>query len=195
MLVAVFILGALLLLFLKVRASVNKRNIEAPEPTVMIQTPPQAIAESSQSGEMKMSDTTAVQTANPPAGISAPTVTQLPLIVEKKPVKIFFGFNRSAIDRNVYCIFDLIDERVNKLAGGKFRIMVEGNADSIGPSWYNQNLSRVRAERVADSLSRRLGISLDEIEIVANGSARPTSSNATPQGRADNRRTEVRISY
>ncbi len=71
------------------------------------------------------------------------------------------------------------------------RIVVEGNADSIAPSWYSIHLLRMRAARVADLLSKCLEIPPDGIDVVADGSTKPFASNKTLDGRAENRRTEV----
>ncbi|HEY9166120.1 MAG TPA: OmpA family protein [Candidatus Kryptonia bacterium] len=109
------------------------------------------------------------------------------------PIRIFFDFNRSNVNKNVYCIFDLIQASLGKNAAGRIKIRVEGNADSIGPSWYNMILSQKRAERVIDSLSRRLAIPRDRFEIVANGSTKPVSPNSTSEGRSNNRRVEVSV--
>lgn len=176
MLVAVLIVGALLLLFLRVRASINKRSV-----------PPNSFPTSS----IGVPSTSVPHTEMPQKAVKeeAPESPE----PNMEPVKIFFDFNRSNINKNVYCIFDKIGEMASHAGRQNIRIMVEGNADSIGPSWYNINLSRMRAARIADSLSNRLGIPLKNIGLVANGSARPVASNKTPEGRAENRRSEVHI--
>ena len=115
--------------------------------------------------------------------------------VANVPIKIFFDFNRFAINKNAYCIFDKIVETVRQQGSKNLKIVVEGNADSIGPSWYNVTLSKMRAARVADSLSTRLRIPLNSIELVANGSNKPVATNETRDGRAENRRTEVVLYY
>jgi outer membrane protein OmpA-like peptidoglycan-associated protein len=177
-LVAVLIVSALLLFFLRVRASMNGENPSGKVPQL---TPTEA----------------------PSTGISKPKASQKPAKEKAAPapgssmksIKIFFDFNRAGINKNVYCIFDRIGEAVHNMGRQDYRIMIEGNADSIGPSWYNVELSRMRAVRVADSLSRRLGIPVKQIEVVANGSVKPLASNKTSEGRAENRRTEVHIYY
>jgi len=175
-LVAVLIVGALLFLFLKVRASINKRTVPPPSfPTSSIGVPSTRVPQ------------------NEVAKKSVKEETTMPPESNSEPIKIFFDFNRANVNKNVYCIFDKIDEIATRAGKQNIRIMVEGNADSIGPSWYNVDLSKIRAERVADSLSRRLGIPLRNIELVANGSIRPAASNKTSQGRAENRRTEVHV--
>ncbi len=176
-LIAVVVVGALLLLFLRVRASINKRASEAPshQSSSIMKPPPMLATQSGMPGKPVKEKEAVSPEPN------------------SEPVKIFFDFNRANINKNVYCIFDKIDEMVNRTGLQNIRIMVEGNADSIGPSWYNVNLSRTRAAHIADSLSRRLGIPLKDIELVANGSARPAASNKTSKGRAENRRSEVHI--
>ncbi len=116
-------------------------------------------------------------------------------LVDKSPIRIYFDFNRAGINKNVYCIFDRIERLVRNGDRSGLKIVVEGNADSIGPSWYNVILSKRRASRVADSLSKRLGVPLKSISVVANGSTKPIASNSTRDGRADNRRTDVVIQY
>jgi len=182
-LVAVFVVGALLLLFLRVRASINDSNISVKPPRPSSEeTQPAHISEN----QIKLKPEEEKATTPPESNLPIPS---------GEPIKIFFDFNRASINKNVYCILDRISEKVRRIGGQNFRIMVEGNADSIGPSWYNLGLSRVRAAHVADSLCSRLGIPLKNIELVANGSTKPAASNETREGRAENRRTEVHIFY
>jgi len=135
----------------------------------------------------------APSTASVPAHFNK-MVRQTSTGTSSQPIRIYFAFNRAAINKNVYCIFDRIGEVATATGAAHLSIVVEGNADSIGPRQYNIRLSRIRAERVADSLAKRLGIPRKSIEIVANGFSKPIASNATRAGRADNRRSEVYIS-
>ena len=176
-LVAVLVIGALLLLFLKVRASVNSGKLVA---VAQVQTTPVIPDPKSKT--------------NQPSKIAADQQLASPRTAIE-PIKIFFDFNRASINKNVYCIFDRIAGTIRELGEQNVRIMIEGNADSIGPASYNFVLSRMRAARVADSLSKRLGIPLDHIELAANGSTKPRASNITSAGRAENRRTEVHIFF
>jgi outer membrane protein OmpA-like peptidoglycan-associated protein len=69
-------------------------------------------------------------------------------------------------------------------------LTIEGHTDSRGPDLYNEELSLRRAERVRDFLVSR-GISADRITVRGLGEYRPVASNATPEGRANNRRVEI----
>ena len=70
------------------------------------------------------------------------------------------------------------------------KLLVEGHTDSQGSAEVNQRLSWMRAESVAEALSRR-GISRDRIESLGHGPEMPVASNATAEGRQQNRRVEI----
>jgi outer membrane protein OmpA-like peptidoglycan-associated protein len=69
-------------------------------------------------------------------------------------------------------------------------IRVEGYTDSQGTLSFNQDLSQRRADAVRTYLVSR-GIAPDRVTAVGMGPARPVADNATPEGRADNRRVEI----
>lgn len=69
---------------------------------------------------------------------------------------------------------------------------VMGHTDSTGSDSYNLDLSRRRAESVANYLTSR-GVSRARIETVGYGEQYPRADNSTEQGRALNRRVEIRI--
>ena len=73
------------------------------------------------------------------------------------------------------------------------RLVVEGHTDSLGGAQSNMALSRSRAQAVGVWLSGRLGVSGDRISALGYGETRPVANNETAQGRARNRRIEVRI--
>jgi outer membrane protein OmpA-like peptidoglycan-associated protein len=71
-------------------------------------------------------------------------------------------------------------------------IVVEGHTDSRGTPTSNQVLSENRARAVMDYLIAR-GVSASAITSVGIGQARPIADNASPEGRANNRRVEIII--
>jgi outer membrane protein OmpA-like peptidoglycan-associated protein len=71
-------------------------------------------------------------------------------------------------------------------------IMVEGHTDNVGPLDYNQMLSTARANAVADALVAR-GVPAARIKTRGIAFAEPIASNATPEGRALNRRVEILV--
>ncbi|HEX7604831.1 MAG TPA: OmpA family protein [Polyangiaceae bacterium] len=70
------------------------------------------------------------------------------------------------------------------------KIVVEGHTDSQGAAGYNQELSQHRAQVVRDYLVSR-GIAGDRISAQGIGPTRPIADNASPDGRANNRRVEI----
>lgn len=185
-LIAIVVLGALLFLFFEFKPAGKGPRVEKPEKISVASNPaPQTSEETEPSvSSGKISEIP----ATPAAG---GTVREKGGI--NTPIRVYFAFNKAHVNKNVYCIFDRIQSIVRGEGESGIRIVVEGNADSIGASWYNVELSRWRADRVADSLSKRLGIPLKNFSIIANGSSKPIASNSTAAGRADNRRTDILI--
>ncbi|WP_038176787.1 outer membrane beta-barrel protein [Vibrio pacinii] len=69
-------------------------------------------------------------------------------------------------------------------------VEVTGHTDSVGDANYNQSLSVVRAQSVADYLAAQ-GIDRSRIIVKGFGELRPIASNKTVSGRAHNRRVEI----
>ncbi len=69
---------------------------------------------------------------------------------------------------------------------------VMGHTDSTGSESYNLDLSRRRAEAVSNYLVSR-GVSRARIESIGYGEQYPRADNTTAEGRAQNRRVEIRI--
>ena len=71
-------------------------------------------------------------------------------------------------------------------------VIVVGHTDNTGTAAYNQNLSERRAGSVAQVL-RAQGVASNRIQTQGRGLTQPVASNATPAGRAQNRRVEIFI--
>lgn len=72
------------------------------------------------------------------------------------------------------------------------RIEIGGHTDDQGDNAYNQKLSEHRAKSVVDFLVSRM-IAADRVKWVGYGELKPIADNKTEEGRALNRRTEVKI--
>ncbi len=70
------------------------------------------------------------------------------------------------------------------------KLIVEGHTDSRGSAAYNKELSQRRAESVRSYLISR-GYPAELIEARGIGKDRPIADNASPEGRANNRRVEI----
>jgi outer membrane protein OmpA-like peptidoglycan-associated protein len=71
-------------------------------------------------------------------------------------------------------------------------VKVGGYTDSTGSTEHNQRLSQGRADSVKTEL-QLLGTAPDRVEAEGYGEKYPVGDNATPEGRAQNRRVAVRV--
>jgi outer membrane protein OmpA-like peptidoglycan-associated protein len=72
------------------------------------------------------------------------------------------------------------------------KIEVQGHTDSTGKADTNQRISEARAKTVQQQLIAN-GASSDKVDAIGLGDERPISNNATPSGRAQNRRIDLVI--
>ena len=109
-------------------------------------------------------------------------------IVLNMPSSVTFGFDsaeltadaRSALNEVANVLTQYTDTRVN----------IAGHTDSTGDASYNQRLSERRAQSVGNYLSQN-GVSSMRLNTMGYGANQPVASNATEQGRAQNRRVEI----
>ena len=72
-------------------------------------------------------------------------------------------------------------------------VEIAGHTDSQGDAAYNQGLSQRRAEAVRSYLTSR-GVDNSRLSSAGYGESQPVADNSTSEGRAKNRRVELRIS-
>jgi len=72
----------------------------------------------------------------------------------------------------------------------KLQARIVAYTDSLGDVTVNQSLSEQRAQAVYDALARQ-GIAATRLQQQGAGAAEPVGSNATPEGRVENRRVEI----
>lgn len=70
-------------------------------------------------------------------------------------------------------------------------LRIEGHTDNVGRAGYNAILSRKRAEAVREALIAR-GVPAERLVAQGVGSGQPIADNRTEDGRARNRRIEIR---
>ncbi len=76
-------------------------------------------------------------------------------------------------------------------ANPAWQVTVEGYTDNIGSAAYNTELSQRRANAVRTALVTRYHVGATRITAQGFGLSKPVESNATPEGRAHNRRVEL----
>jgi len=105
-----------------------------------------------------------------------------------------FGFDKAEITPEASVILEeaaiLLGDAVTACPARK--VNVEGFTDWTGPEDYNQRLSERRAEAVRDYLVTQ-GIPAAQLNAVGFGEANPIATNETREGRALNRRVELRM--
>ena len=74
---------------------------------------------------------------------------------------------------------------------GALRLEIQGHTDNTGAKATNLRVSQARAEAVRDYLISTFGVAADRLAATGFGDARPVASNATEDGRAQNRRVEL----
>ena len=74
----------------------------------------------------------------------------------------------------------------------KAKVQLDGYADSTGTDPHNVQLGAARADAVAKALEAQ-GLGADRIKTATGGASKPVDTNATSQGRAENRRTELTV--
>ena len=101
-----------------------------------------------------------------------------------------FDFDKSNVKPEYYDLLKNIKEFVEQ---NNYEITIQGHTDSIGSNAYNFKLSRRRAESVKAKLLE-FGLAEDRIVgIEAMGEEQPIATNATKEGRAQNRRVEFKL--
>lgn len=105
------------------------------------------------------------------------------------PGNITFATNDATINPNFYGTLNTVAQQLND---GQVAVVVSGYTDSSGNDSINIPLSQRRAQSVAQYLVGK-GVPSNRINAQGYGSANPIASNATPQGKAQNRRVELNI--
>jgi len=74
-----------------------------------------------------------------------------------------------------------------------FILEIQGFADWVGSDAYNNQLTQKRADSVRRYLAEQHNVPLFRTHILGFGEIRPVADNKTAEGRAENRRVEIRL--
>jgi outer membrane protein OmpA-like peptidoglycan-associated protein len=88
--------------------------------------------------------------------------------------------------------FPELERLAELIKSERLKIQILGHTDNIGAETTNLKLSENRANAVRDYLISR-GCKESELDAHGYGETRPISSNDSPEGRATNRRVEIKI--
>jgi OOP family OmpA-OmpF porin len=104
---------------------------------------------------------------------------------------VHFGFNKDNLTKKAR---EAIDELASSVANTKgYIITIEGGCDSVGSEDYNYDLSQRRANSVIQYLASEKNIPAHKIYVIGLGKDKPVESNKTSEGRAKNRRVDIRL--
>ncbi|WP_257540155.1 OmpA family protein [Sphingobium sp. CFD-1] len=108
----------------------------------------------------------------------------------RMPSGITFGFDSAAVQPQFQPTLNDVSSVLAQYP--KTYIDVYGHTDSDGSDSYNQGLSERRAQSVADYLTSH-GVQSARIATRGFGETQPIASNTTEEGKAANRRVEIKI--
>jgi outer membrane protein OmpA-like peptidoglycan-associated protein len=111
-------------------------------------------------------------------------------LILRMPSGITFATDSATIDPQFRPTLDRVGEVLGQY--DQTYVDIYGHTDSTGADAYNQTLSERRARSVADYLSTR-GVSGARIATRGFGETQPIASNDTEEGRAANRRVEIKL--
>ncbi len=103
---------------------------------------------------------------------------------------IFFDFNKYELKSESQIELDRLVQLLNE--NPTVRIQIEGHTDNIGKAADNLKLSENRAKSVIAYLTKK-GIAANRLSAKGAGASKPVAQNNTEVGRAQNRRTELKV--
>jgi OOP family OmpA-OmpF porin len=124
-------------------------------------------------------------TAAPAAAASGVSQSKITLQADT-----LYDFNKSDLKPEGKATLDKIARDLGKI---KFEVIIAvGNTDSVGSDAYNMALGQRRAQSVKAYLVSK-GVDGSRIYTESKGKSNPVASNATEEGRAKNRRTDIEV--
>lgn len=102
---------------------------------------------------------------------------------------VFFDHDKATITAQSKAALDVIGKFLTDNAS--LNVFIVGHTDLVGAFDYNLNLSRQRAQAVVDRLIRDYKVAAARLSAQGVGPLAPAKTNATEQGKAENRRVEM----
>ena len=123
----------------------------------------------------------------PKAAAAAPSVTQSKITLQADTL---YDFDKATLKPEGQATLDKIAKDLSKI---KLEVIIAvGNTDSVGTDAYNMALGQRRAQSVKAYLVSK-GVDGSRIYTESKGKSNPVASNATAEGRAKNRRTDIEV--
>ena len=129
--------------------------------------------------------------ANNRVGVLTNTVANLDNYRPVAETSVKFGFNKDGLTPKAKEALDQLAGTISSTKG--YIIALEGSTDSVGSAEYNYDLSQRRANSVIQYLASKYNVPAHKIYVIGLGKDKPVETNKTREGRADNRRVDVRL--
>jgi OOP family OmpA-OmpF porin len=131
--------------------------------------------------------------AEPPVVENVPVPPPAP-VYEKNTMsaEALFDHDKSVLKPEGKAALHELGDEIKAKGGRVVDIDVIGHTDSDGTEEYNQSLSVRRAQSVKDYLVIE-GVDASIIDVSGEGELNPIASNATREGRAENRRVDILV--
>lgn len=104
---------------------------------------------------------------------------------------IYFDLNSAKLQKRSYAPLDELAQILKD--NPSYKLAIESHTDNTGTNEYNQKLSNNRSATVMNYLVKK-GIDASRLTATGFGEENPISTNDTPDGRALNRRSELKLS-
>ena len=122
-----------------------------------------------------------------PAAAAAAGVSQSKITLQADTL---YDFDKATLKPEGMATLDKIAKDLGKI---KLEVIIAvGNTDSVGTDAYNMALGQRRAQSVKAYLVSK-GVDGSRIYTESKGKSNPVASNATAEGRAKNRRTDIEV--
>ena len=139
---------------------------------------------------------TPVDATGCPIVTPAPEPMAAPVVLPKEEIitirDVHFEFNKATLTPGDKQQLDMVATKL-KTEAPNVQLHVSGHTDSVGSDAYNQKLSQKRAQSVTDYLVSAGIPRASFASVEGDGEARPVADNKTADGRALNRRVEIKI--
>ncbi|MGE6388833.1 OmpA family protein [Pseudomonas sp. NPDC078416] len=139
---------------------------------------------------------TPVDATGCPIVTPAPEPMAAPAVLPKEEIitirDVHFEFNKATLTPGDKQQLDMVATKL-KTEAPNVQLHVSGHTDSVGSDAYNQKLSQKRAQSVTDYLVSAGIPRASFASVEGDGEARPVADNKTADGRALNRRVEIKI--
>ncbi len=124
-----------------------------------------------------------------PITYKEPPKEATPIATQRR--SIYFDPNSSKMSLDSRVLVDEIGEFMR--AYENTVVDIDGNTDSTGSRDHNMDLSKQRADAVKAYLIEKYHFPAARMRTKGNGPDLPVDSNATPEGREKNRRTDIKV--